>query len=92
MKVTLSYFGQLRQKAGVESDQLESAEGATLDELLAGRAQQYGEEFGKIVLDESGRLRASVIALLNGAGVDRTAPTTLADGDEVTLIPPIAGG
>ena len=92
MKVTINYFGQLRQKAGVESESLECSEEAALVEVVAERAEHFGADFKKIVLDEDGQIRRSIIALLNGGSVDKESAVSLKDGDEITLIPPIAGG
>ena len=92
MKVTVNYFGQVRQIAGKESEAGDYRESLGLCELVADLAEKYGSEFRGIVLDASGQLRPSLLALINGQAVDKGARAELKDGDEVTLLPPIAGG
>ncbi len=92
MKVTLTYYGQLRQIAGVESQSSEYPHPIGLGDLIADLGKRYGPDFGKILFDESNRLRPSVIILLNDALVAREPLPLLKDGDKVVLLPAIAGG
>ena len=81
MKVTVRLFGSLREEAGCPALDLELVEGASVADLrgqLAGRMPSVAE-FGP-------RLRLAVNLEL--AGEDQL----LADGDEVALLPPVAGG
>ena len=91
MKVTLHYFGQLRQAAGLESEECEIS-GDGLKDLVAERAAAYGETFRKIILDETGKFRPSAMILVNGAAVEKVNPPALRDGDAVNLLSAIAGG
>ena len=92
MKVTVTYFGQLRQSAGVESEILELAENATYLDLLADRSDQYSESFRKMLLEETGQPRSSIIIVANGSALDKKSLPPLQDGDEITFLTPIAGG
>lgn len=92
MKVKFQYFGQLGEIAGKTDDEAEIQEGMALDRAIGERAEAYGGAFRRMALDADGRLRLSVMILLNGAMVDRQCPPTLRDGDEVSLLPAIAGG
>lgn len=81
MKLRLLYFGIVRERLGRREEELEVAAGATVDDLLAGLSRSH-DVFGL------------------GAGVLRVAVNreyvagshVLGDGDEVAVIPPVAGG
>ena len=92
MKITITYFGQLRQVVGAESEVAESAGPATLPAVLADLSARHGPDYRRIALDDAGDLRPSLIILVNGAPVAKGAAPALADGDEVTILPAIAGG
>jgi MoaD family protein len=92
MKVTITYFGQLRHVVGVESEAGEYADALPLTTVLAGLADRYGEAFRTIVFDDQGGLRASLMVLVNGVAVAKGMAPALRDGDVVTLLPAIAGG
>ena len=76
VQVSIRLFAGLRERAGTGSRRLELQDGATLGDVW--RALGLGDE-------PSGLLYA-----VNKRYADRA--TTLADGDEVALIPPVSGG
>ena len=92
MNISLRYLGQLRHIAGVESEERSVADATTLVDLLQDVATGYDEGFGRILFDDDGALRASMMVLVNDAPVDKASPPALADGAVVTLLPAIAGG
>lgn len=69
------------------------AEGATLREVVTNLGQQ-NEEFKSRLLDESGELRRFVNVYVNEEDVRflQKLDTPLKDGDEVSIVPAIAGG
>lgn len=91
-KVTINYLGQLEQFAGRPSDTREFRARIRLPDLLAELAGHYGEDFRRMVMDEAGRPRASLLIVMNGEAINRASDPEFKDGDEVTLLPPIAGG
>ena len=92
MNISLHYLGQLRHIAGVESEEHSVADTTTLIDLLQQVAAGHDEGFGRILFDDAGALRASVMVLINDAPVEKASPPALADGASVTLLPAIAGG
>ena len=92
MMLNVKYFGQLRQMTGAENEECHLPDGATLAEAIADRGEAYGDGFRAIVLDRAGAVRPSLMVVVNGAAVDRADPPALRDGDEVFLLPAIAGG
>ncbi|MDQ1372408.1 MAG: sulfur-carrier protein [Candidatus Thermoplasmatota archaeon] len=67
------------------------AEASDLAGLLDALASKYGEPFARLFRE---RGPESFVALVNGRNVGqlRGQGTELADGDEVSLFPPISGG
>lgn len=69
------------------------AEGSTLREVIEGLASQNAEIKNRL-LDESGELRRFVNVYVNEEDVRflQKLDTPLKDGDEVSIVPAIAGG
>ena len=55
-------------------------------------ASRHGEPLTGYLLDESGCLRATVLAFVNEEQVDWETPRPLGDGDELVFMSAIAGG
>ena len=91
MAVTVKLPTQLRDAAG--GNVSASVQGATLGEVLEALYAEHGELRTRIS-DESGGLRRFVNVYLRGEdirfldGLD----TAVSDGDEVTILPAVAGG
>lgn len=85
MAVRVRLFAALRDAAGtseVQIDELE--EPPAVADVLQLLRQRYGEPF-------TSRLRASTV-LLDGDAVAHDAPTRIAPGVELALLPPVSGG
>ena len=91
MKIKLVYLGQLRQLAGIGEEERDAADGATVQDVALACAQQHGEAFASVIVGDGG-LRPSLMVLVNGSAIDKSAPIVLSEGDEVTLLAAIAGG
>ena len=76
MRIAVKLFAALREQAGTRERQLELADGARVDDVWP--ALGLGEE------------PRGLVYAVNRAYVDRSV--SLADGDEVALIPPVSGG
>ena len=91
MSVTVKLPTQLRDAAGGQS--AVAVDGATVGEALEGLYASHGELRSRIA-DDSGELRRFVNVYLKGEdirfldGLD----TEVSDGDEVTILPAVAGG
>ena len=91
MAVTVKLPTQLRDAAGGAT--AVSVEGGTVGEALDGLYAEHGELRERIA-DGDGSLRRFVNVYLKGEdirfldGLD----TTVSDGDEVTILPAVAGG
>jgi molybdopterin converting factor small subunit len=88
MKVTFSYFAQIRQKAGAESETVDVPDGVTAVEAL--KIINHGEEFSGMLFNESGVLRPVIMFVVNDVPV--MPDQVLCDGDQVQVFSPVAGG
>jgi molybdopterin synthase sulfur carrier subunit len=78
---TLRLFAVAREAAGTARDDVP---GRTVAEVLDEACRRYGDAFRAIVESESCRV------WVNG---DEAHPaTSVADGDEVAVLPPVSGG
>jgi molybdopterin converting factor small subunit len=92
MKVKIRYCGQLKQAAGCAAEEVDPGGELSAQELIASVASRHGEPLSAYLLDESGRLRATVLAFVNEEQVDWEAARPLIDGDELVFMSAIAGG
>ncbi len=92
MHVRIKYFGQLRELAEAEEEQWEPSGGNDLKTALLEKAQAHGDDFRRVIFNRDGNLRPSVMILVNEKPVDKSRPPALEDGDEITVLPAIAGG
>ncbi len=92
LKITVNFFGQVKLIVGKESDVGEYDDAIDLRGLCADLATRYGDDFKSIVVTENGQLSRSLLILINAEAVDKSQPLPLTDGDEVSLLPPTAGG
>lgn len=92
MKVKVRFFARFRELLGTDII-AEPAAGETLAALISGIAQKNREGHDAI-FDEHGSFREFVILMRNGKRVENSdaGKTEIADGDEIAVFPPVAGG
>ncbi|MEO8969234.1 MAG: ubiquitin-like small modifier protein 1 [Solirubrobacteraceae bacterium] len=90
MPVRVKIPSQLREATGGES--IASVDGATVGEVLDALYARYGELRSRIAKD--GGLRRFVNVYVGGEDIRFTEglDTPVTDGDEVTILPAVAGG
>ena len=81
MQITVKLFALMREKVGTDTIPLEVPAGVAVTQALATLVQQY-----PMLAPYMATIRLS----LHMDFVDPT--TTLAEGDELVLIPPVSGG
>lgn len=88
--VTVQLFAVLREVAGTSRLAVEAS---SVQDVLSHLVRTY-EGLGNRLLTPAGELREDVAVLVNGRNVRflQGLDTSLAAGDTVTLIPPVAGG
>ncbi len=89
-KIKVRYLGAFADAARSKEATYELA-APTLGSLIAYLLQENGDKFRSLLVDSSGKkLRGGATVLVNGER--RDLQYKLSDGDEITLLTPIAGG
>jgi len=93
MEITFTYTGQLARAAGVSEEAVKVAPGTALSPVLNELAQRHGKTYEDLVMDGEGRIRPSLLVILDGEQFQgEKAAILLQDVRNVTLMTPIAGG
>lgn len=92
MNLELRFFANYRAAVGQKTVEMEFADDSTIGNLLEQLEAEHAELEGELI--EDGSVRAQVNILLNGRNVlhEDGLDTALADGDTVSVFPPVAGG
>ena len=92
MNITVNYCGQIGQAIGLDREAIECAPSIPHVDLLKNLADRHGETFRQFIFADADQVRTSLLITINDSAVSLSSPPALRDGDEVTLLPPIAGG
>ncbi len=92
MNVRIRFFAQFGELLGTDII-AESSSGVALDSLIKEVASKNKEGYDAI-FDEHGSFREFVIIMRNGKRLDMAdaKKVRVADGDEIAVFPPVAGG
>lgn len=95
MNVNIRTTMGLKKAIGQARIQMTVAEGETVAGLLDRLTTKWGDELAAQLFEPGGRVpRSSIMLMVNGRSIhflDRL-DTVLKDGDELTILPPVAGG
>jgi MoaD family protein, archaeal len=92
MTAKIRFFARFRELLG--TDIVVNVDGKTsLPDLVKGIAAKNREGYDAI-FDENGAFREFVILMQNGRRIETTEASAVmvADGDEIAVFPPVAGG
>jgi molybdopterin synthase sulfur carrier subunit len=91
MTVRVRFFAQFRERYGADRH-VEEGNGATVASVV--REVVGSDTTEESILMDSGRLRDFVILMRNGCRIEHDEAETeaVADGDEIAVFPPVAGG
>ncbi len=95
VKIVVKAFATIREAIGEYGKVLfEFQDKVTVMDLIKVLSNRFGEKFNVEVLDADGLPKKTVKIFVNGRDIEFLdgLSTILKDGDEVALIPPIAGG
>jgi molybdopterin synthase sulfur carrier subunit len=92
MSVKIRFFARFRELFGADV-MTDVVAGTTFTSLITAIAKKNPEGYAAI-FDEKGAFREFVILMKNGKRIDiaDAAKTPVADGDEIAVFPPVAGG
>ena len=92
MKVKVRFFARFRELLGTDII-AEPVAGTSVAALVAGIANGHKDGY-EALFDETGTFREFVIIMRNGKRVEHAdiAGLAVADGDEIAVFPPVAGG
>lgn len=92
MFIHVRSFASFRDILGKELD-VELKDGSTVKDLLDDLTSTR-QRLRSAVFDESGKVREYVILMKNKKNIESLSglDTKLAEGDEVAILPPVAGG
>ena len=92
MNLTVQYLGQIGHVIGCEQETIACPEPIALARLLQVILDRHGEAVRPFVFDANGQPTKSLLVSVNDKMASTTAALMLQPGDEVSLLPPIAGG
>ena len=92
IQVTLRYSGQLRKAFGAAHESRQVSAECSAQALMLQRARECGAEALAQVLDVQGNPRATTLLFINGEQAAWDQANPIRDGDEITLLSPLAGG
>ena len=86
--VSVRFYATFREVCGCQES---SAEAYDVSGLLDALEERYGEAFARLTRSRSPE---SFVVMVNGRNVGQLSglATRLADGDEVSMFPPVSGG
>lgn len=94
-KITVKAYATIREAIGEYGIiTVELSEYATIKSLLETLSKRFGEKFILEVLEPDGSPKKTLKIFVNGRDIEFLdgLSTMLKEGDEVALIPPVAGG
>lgn len=94
MEITVSYFTVLRSITEKRQEKINIEEDSTFEDILTILVKRYGKNFERYVSSGEEKKGLPLVFLLNGQDIWQFngLKTRLHDGDNVVLMPPIAGG
>lgn len=93
MRVSVSFLGILRDQLGQKSLQVDLPDGAGFGDLLAAIAPVMEQKVGGWAWDAKNQRFSGRIIVSRQNAVGGTDPSSpLADGEEIIVFPPLAGG
>jgi len=92
MEIELRFFATFREAVGSKTIDRTYEDGSTVGDVLAALEGEFGGLRGDLLVD--GDLRPQINVLKNGREVLHIdgVETPLADGDTLSVFPPVAGG
>jgi molybdopterin converting factor small subunit len=92
MQINVNYLSQLKKAAGVGQETITLERPCSVQELLSEAVCPHRSQLSEAIKNSDGSFRDILLVFVGDRQVDLSAPFELGDGDEVTMMFPIAGG
>lgn len=92
MTIVVRYLAQVRQAAGRSGEEVVLDAPCHLSDVLRHLAERHDEPFRRLLLDPAGRVQTSLLLFVGDQQVGEAGAVPLKDGDEITVLTPMAGG
>lgn len=92
MQITINYMSQLKKAAGIGQETLTVEDASTVQRFLAEAVCPHRTRLCETIREQDGAFRGILLVFVGDEQIDLDTPVTLNDGDEVTIMFPIAGG
>jgi molybdopterin converting factor small subunit len=92
ISIRIRYMAQLKQAAGVACEEIELPVPCSVRDLLRLLADRHGAPLRNLLLGEEGSPQPTILVFLRDEQVVPAGEVPLEEGDEVTLLSPMAGG
>jgi molybdopterin converting factor small subunit len=90
--VTVKYWAQARRSVGVSDEVLDLPGPATVRDLVQALCGKHGPALERLLLAAEGHVQPNVLLFTAEGDQALTPVAPLRDGDEVNILPPMAGG
>lgn len=94
MKVTVRYYGVVREAINKRTEDVEVSDGSTIGDLMKHIVETKNPQLREMIYDKQGQVRDFLAYVINEVDVRSLDGfnTELKEGDVVLLLPPIGGG
>lgn len=91
--IKLEVFGHLQAKIGEKKFCIDNMPSRiSLHEFLHRFSEKHSNRCKDLLFNEHNEIKDYLFITVNNEPIDRKEPVYLSDGDEVAILPPIAGG
>lgn len=90
--ITVSYFGQIKQAAGIATESVALGDSNCIGSLLRDLNVAHGPDFRAHVEDDDGGFSNVLLVFVDGRQILEWSDTPLSDGANLQLVTPISGG
>lgn len=92
MRIKIKYTAQLKKEIGIAEETVETESKTTIENLVIQLNNKHKMAFQNIVFSVEGKFLDAVLLIVNGKQVRYNSGLVLNNGDNLTIMSPIAGG
>ena len=93
MAIQVNYFAQIKQiVGGVDSETIQLETPCSVKKLVNKLVENHGDSLENMLLDSSGNLRSTILLVIGDAQIPWNSSVEIEEGDEISLLSPLAGG